>query len=254
MNLINDIINNKTDLNNFDDLIVSDECENNAYEIWTGKVVKNDDPMKLGRIKIRIFGYYDDLDVANIPWALPENNYVGSTRGTLIIPELGTLVKGYFDKNDEIKPIYNGLAFNADNIRSSPAREDIERDYPNLMVIFHTDQGELITLNKNDGELKIIHRSGSYIEINKTGTITITTNTNLDNESGHVNLNIAGNIDVHSINGKINVIADKGDINVDSTAGNVNLGKNAAKQLVNNLPNCLVTGAPHCLGNINVKV
>ena len=70
MNLINDIISNKTDLNNFDDLIVSDECENNAYEIWTGKVVKNDDPMKLGRIKIRIFGYYDDLDVANIPWAL----------------------------------------------------------------------------------------------------------------------------------------------------------------------------------------
>jgi hypothetical protein len=43
-----------------------------------------------------------------------------------------------------------------------------------------------------------------------------------------------------------------GKCNVDGSL--VNLGKNVASQLANNLPACLITGAPHAIGNTNVKV
>lgn len=46
-------------------------------------------------------------------------------------------------------------------------------------------------------------------------------------------------------------LTSKGTVNVDGAI--VNLGSNATKQLCNNLPACLFTGAPHSPGNTNVK-
>jgi hypothetical protein len=58
-----------------------------------------------------------------------------------------------------------------------------------------------------------------------------------------------GTIDIES-KGKTNITAT-GECNVDGAM--VNLGKNAAKLLCANIPNCLVTGAPVAVGNTNVK-
>jgi hypothetical protein len=44
-----------------------------------------------------------------------------------------------------------------------------------------------------------------------------------------------------------------GDVAISSTTGEINLGNNLLKQLVNNLPSCLICGAPHCVGNVQVK-
>lgn len=65
---------------------------------WTGKVIQNDDPLHLGRVKILINGYYNDISESAIPWALPEFSYLGSSKGSFTVPEIGTIVRGYFDK------------------------------------------------------------------------------------------------------------------------------------------------------------
>lgn len=38
-----------------------------------GTVIDNDDPKKIGRVKVRVNGVYDDIEESIIPWSLPKN-------------------------------------------------------------------------------------------------------------------------------------------------------------------------------------
>ena len=43
---------------------------------FVGKVVDNNDPKKLGRVKVNVYGVYDDIAPEDLPWAqivVPEN-------------------------------------------------------------------------------------------------------------------------------------------------------------------------------------
>jgi hypothetical protein len=217
---------------------------------WTGKIINNDDPMKLGRCKIRIFGFYDELPESNLPWALPESSYTGSTYGTLTVPEIGTIVRGYFDVGDVQKPIYTAVAATIGALTGTSTKFQRITEYPHTMVLFETDQGDSLTLNRLNGETKFFHRSGFNISISKDGSISISsmvasdTTPNMSvNMVGNINLNTKGNVDVIS----------EGDININAVKGAVNLGNNPAKQLVCTQPVCFVTGAPLNGNNINVK-
>lgn len=220
---------------------------------WTGKVVDNNDPEMLGRVKILVFGYYDELPTTALPWAIPDISYIGGTNGSFIIPEVGTMVRGYFDQGDIQKPIYDSIAFTeltAKNLTKNPLVFK-EENYPNKMVFFETDQGDFMTLNRFTGETEFKHRTGLTITIGIDGSLTINTGTKMG-EPGNVTVNTAGKVDINATN-DININAVTGNVNIDSITGDVNLGKNVLKQLVNNLPICPVTGIKHCVGNTNVK-
>ncbi len=100
MQLNNDIIKNiNDDLTNLNkEFINQEEFENIKKNKYRGKVIDNKDPLECSRVKIRVFGKYDDLDENLIPWAIPEIAFIGSTKGSSIIPEIGTLVKVEFDR------------------------------------------------------------------------------------------------------------------------------------------------------------
>jgi hypothetical protein len=100
MQLNNDIIKNiNADLTNLNkEFINQEEFENTKKNKYRGKVIDNKDPLECSRVKIRVFGKYDDLDENLIPWAIPEISFIGSTKGSSIIPEIGTLVKVEFDR------------------------------------------------------------------------------------------------------------------------------------------------------------
>lgn len=248
---------------------------------WTGKVIDNADPLYMGRVKIRILGYYDEISDNAIPWALPESTYLGSTQGTLVIPEINTIVRGYFDKGDDQKPIYTAIAPSIDNYATTQMLDNPDEmyDYPNVMVLMHTDEGERVTLNRTSGDMSITHRSGTKINIAPNGAITIETSIPLTKPSASVKtdppgatINLAGNYKLVSKFGNIDVESTKGTVNINSKFGDINIGKNAqdiddgsgnkipspTKRKVNNFSNCLYTGAPHCdplaLPNVNVYV
>lgn len=265
--MINDIIkglnNDSIGLNQqLEQQSIIDFSQNTAENMWTGRVTKNDDPLQLGRVKIKIFGYYDNVNEENIPWALPENNYVGSTKGAMVIPENGTLVRGYFSNGDELKPIYVANVTNVDSSKNSP--DEFFNDYPHVMTLLTTDQGEFLTLNRNDGTLKFFHRSGTTIVINGDGDIQILT-VNANDHNPSIELNVAGNVNVNAEQGNVDVVVKQGSVNVSAPNGKINLGDNAIDQivedqiqpsvtkfLVNNLPKCMVTGADHFINNTNV--
>ena len=225
---------------------------------WTGKVVDNNDPLHLGRCKIRVFGYYDNLKSEQIPWAIMESSYLGSTQGNLIIPELNTIVRGYFDAGDTLKPIFTTTITKSESLLKSQTKLSRIKDYPETMVLMETDQGESLTLNRKNGTLTFNHRSGLTMSISSNGSIKIEHGVNLGSlTSGDAS---KPTLDVH-IADKANIKAD-GDVTVESrmnveiksATGEIRLGNNPAKQLVCNLPNCLVTGAPLAIGNLQVKV
>ena len=66
--LRNELINEQVSVQ--DILGQTDEQKFNDH--WTGKVIDNADPLFMGRVKIRILGYYDGISDSAIPWALPE--------------------------------------------------------------------------------------------------------------------------------------------------------------------------------------
>lgn len=219
---------------------------------WTGKVVDNNDPDKLGRVKIIVFGYYDDLAEFALPWAIPDLNYIGGSNGNFVIPEIGTFVRGYFDQGDIQKPVYDSIAFSemtAKNVTKNLTINKLE-DYPHKMVLMETDQGDYMTLNRKDGETIFHHRTGLVITIGGDGSLTINTGMNYKDKGKFV-INCSNDTEIET-NGNLKLTAVQGNIDIDAKVGMVNLGKNVNKQLVNNLPICPITGLPHCVGNTNV--
>jgi len=208
-------------------------------ERWTGKVVDTADPDRLGRVRIKIIGYYDNIEDKQLPWAIPDIAWLGGKCGSQIIPEVDSMVRGYFDQGDVQRPVYDSLAFNQYNSESDYTSRQNRADYPHMMVLMETDQGDFLTLNRKDGNLCFTHRTGATTVIDKNGNISIKTGTNMKSwldvtVNGDCNINVSGNANVYATQ---NVTVDAGMF--------VDLGNNPAKQFVNNLTNCPICGILH---------
>ena len=155
------------------------------------------------------------------------------------------MVRVYFDNNDYHTPRYTTKVI-ANKIRFQADKND---DYPDTMVFFETDEGEYFKINRKTLTSTYKHASGTMITIDKDGNI------NIDNKfsggaAGNLIIGIEGNVNL-SVEGSVD-IESAGEVNINSTGSSVNLGHNLTDNFVNNLPNCLVTGAPHAL-QANVK-
>ena len=89
---------------------------------WVGEVEDNEDPMELGRVRVRVLGYYTnvrggttaDLPTKNLPWATvlqhtsqPGNDNQGESSGQL---QPGAIVMGFFMDGDSAQmPIVIGV-------------------------------------------------------------------------------------------------------------------------------------------------
>ena len=71
--------------------------------VWIGEVIQTDDPLSLGRAKVKVFGKYDELTDEVIPWSIPFNQL---STGTIIIPKVGDIVNVLFENGDEYVPFY----------------------------------------------------------------------------------------------------------------------------------------------------
>lgn len=215
---------------------------------WTGKVVNNEDPLKLGRVQVKIIGYYENIQDSLLPWAHPDVQYMGSRNGGQIIPEIDSMVRGYFDNGDIQCPVYDAIAFNEYN--SDSEFTDRQVDYPHKLVLFETDQGDFLTLNRRDGTVLFTHRTGAMFEIDSNGNVTINngqftpgpngtkvysgpSQTMTVTCNGDMTINVSGNCTVSS----------NGNTHIDSL-GSIFLGSNPTAPVCN-ISNCFICGALH---------
>lgn len=164
---------------------------------YRGIVEDNNDPSKIGRVKVRIFGIHDDAGVntSDLPWAeVAGGTEFGLVSGVGISSVLrkGTMVWVFFKEDDSNYPVvfatskgnntsadpYSGVFKDPDGIYPKRMGSDI---HPNAqgsytaLATLETACGHLIELDDTEGNerVKVTHKTGSYIFIDKEGNIFI---------------------------------------------------------------------------------
>jgi hypothetical protein len=170
---------------------------------WLGEVVDIEDPQKVGRVKVKVYGKFDDIPVESIPWAYPGNNHTGgaaSGGGFFSVPKKGSIVSVKFDMGNIYHPEYFFQQKISDEVKA-----EISESYPNAHVIVYD--------NVTEGFLKIFFTE-------KKGLM-------LDYKQTQINIKPDKSIDIHTASGKSKIeLVDDGTLNV-THASNINIKSDA---------------------------
>lgn len=138
-------------------------------------VENNVDPEKFGRVQVRVKGIHDDGDgvsASALPWAeVSGGTDFGLVNGVGItsVLRIGTMVWVFFNNDDFNYPIVFATIKGASDVN-----EAAKGSYTDVATI-QTASGHLIELGDAAGaeQIKITHKTGTYILIDNTGSIII---------------------------------------------------------------------------------
>jgi hypothetical protein len=176
---------------------------------WLGVVVNAEDPTFQYRCQVKIFGKFDELDNADLPWCNPRNPAVFGTNGGSgagSYPKVGTVVQVRFNNGDKYAPEYESIQeLSADVI------EEIKNSYENSQVIVFDKEEKLkiwytrakgITIELDEsraniasdntitiehkGTTSMIELKGSTVTINADSEINITGTSRVKIDSAEV--------------------------------------------------------------------
>ncbi len=176
---------------------------------FLGEVVKvKDDPLKLGRVKVRVVGVHDDKKLIkedHLPWAqivVPVTQGVHEGKGQYLGILVGTQVFGIFlDGQNSQLPMVIGTV-----PKEGDANPKADANYPTNKV-YETESGHYKEYDDTAGaeRIKEAHTSGTYYEMQADGSIvTFITKDSysivLGDESvtiaGKVTINVGGDVDL----------------------------------------------------------
>ena len=190
---------------------------------YIGSVVDNNDPKKLGRVKVQI-SVYGDLPIDSLPWASPYLGAHGNSveYGGINIPELGSQVRVTFPSKDLTAPYYSGAELN-----ESTRTTFFDDDYPNTYG-YKDSVGNFLRVNKERGTAQVQHSSTTNMQVAPDGSIKVGLAGGayfIFDNGNNFELNI-GTLDVSgSADGSFNVDANN-EVNI--TTGQVNIKGNVA--------------------------
>lgn len=153
---------------------MADQYKNGAFVWYTGVVVDIDDKEQLNRVKVRCFGFYDEdaVNVEDLPWAtvmMPTTSASIKGNGGNHHLEVGSWVIGFFrDGPSAQDPIVMGsIATQTDRVKDIPSQSS------NDNKVYKSKAGHLIEIDNTSGseEIRITHKTGSYIKFLEDGTI-----------------------------------------------------------------------------------
>jgi len=138
---------------------------------YRGKVLDNNDPDKLGRIKVEVYDVLKGIEAPNLPWAIPAMPLfvgAGNGYGSFNVPEVGSYVWCFFECGDLYQPVYFAEA--QDGVHGLPAERATSYPYRRVMK---TKNGIVIYVDDTSREIKVEHPSGAYLKIDSSGNIII---------------------------------------------------------------------------------
>lgn len=77
--------------------------------VHLGEIVDINDPLKQGRARVRVFGFFEDLEIEDIPWAEQISGLSFSSargNGNISVPRVGAIVNVQFDGPNYYKIFY----------------------------------------------------------------------------------------------------------------------------------------------------
>lgn len=133
---------------------------------YLGRVVENNDPKRLGRIKVDIL-LYEGIDKELLPWCYPFNGNGGGGAGVVSVPEIGNDVLVMFPYLDIHFPFYVPVFVMGSRV------VDLHSDYPKSYG-FKDKVGNMFRVNKESNEILLKHVSGTRVRIDSNGNVEIT--------------------------------------------------------------------------------
>lgn len=149
--------------------ILLKEQDDPASMSFLGCVEDNNDPDKVGKIKVRI-SLYSELSTEDLPWAYPLLGSHGNSveYGGLNIPEVGSQVRITFPSRDFTAPYYSGAELNKVNRMTF-----FDDDYP-YTYGYKDSIGNFIKINKEKGTAQVQHTSSTNMQVAYDGSVKVT--------------------------------------------------------------------------------
>lgn len=137
---------------------------------FIGEVVNvTDDPLKLGRVKVRVFGLYDNISDDDLPWSqviIPVTHGIHRGLGRNLGMVEGTQVFGvFFDGQNSQLPLVVGTIPKQGDTNSKAID-----NYP-YNKVYETQRGHYMEYDDTEGKerIKQYHTSGTFYEIDHEG-------------------------------------------------------------------------------------
>ena len=153
-----------------------DQFKNGLFTWFIGSICDIDDPLKLNRVKVCAYGYYDGMESHDdLPWAtvmMPVTSASMKGNGGNHHLEVGSWVIGFFrDGPSAQDPIVMGsIATQTDGVQDIPTESSVDNK------VYKSKAGHLIEIdNTSDDEtLSVTHAKGAKITIDKDNNLSIT--------------------------------------------------------------------------------
>lgn len=137
---------------------LNDENKENFPFDYIGKVVNNNDPLKLGRCRIRIYNLFEDtIPDSDLPWALPAQPII---EGSFCIPIIGSLVYVRFQHGDLYTPVYTSKVSQKNKVPSKALK-----NYPNNMTVYETDGGSYFVVDRKTNKIVIGNNNVELLDL-----------------------------------------------------------------------------------------
>lgn len=215
-----------------------------ATMTYIGNVVDNNDPKKLGRVRVQI-PLYADLKIESIPWAAPLLASHGNSQeyGGLNVPELGAQVRVTFPSKDYTAPYYSGAELN-----ETTRTTFFDDDYPHTYG-YKDSVGNFVRINKERGTAQFQHSSSTNVQVTPDGSIKVGLAGGayfIFDNGNNFDLNI-GTLDINgSADGSLSIDANNGiEVNCKQTNFNGNVQINGDLNLKNGY-----SGSFYTIGNV----
>lgn len=211
---------------------------------YIGNVVDNNDPKKLGRLKVQISAYAD-LKPEALPWASPLLASHGNSQeyGGINIPEIGSQVRITFPSKDLTAPYYSGAELN-----ETTRTTFFDDDYPHTYG-YKDSVGNFVRVNKEKGTAHFQHSSTTNMQVAPDGSIKVGLAGGayfIFDNTNNFDLNI-GTLDITgTADGSLNIDANN-EINI--STGQMNISGNVNIEGDLNLKNG-VSGSFMAMGNL----
>jgi len=140
---------------------------------FVGVVVDLDDPLKLGRVKVKVSGIYDEIKDEDLPWAqivVPVTEGVHEGKGQYLGILKGTNVFGMFlDGNSSQLPLVIGTI-----PKDGDANDKADENYP-FNKVYETERGHYKEYDDTEGSERIReqHKTGTHYEMKANGDLHI---------------------------------------------------------------------------------
>ncbi|MEM1674931.1 MAG: phage baseplate assembly protein V [Candidatus Bathyarchaeia archaeon] len=135
-------------------------------DLFRGKVVDVNDPLRLGRVRVRVYPVMDEIKDEDLPWAEP------CFPGFLVIPQVGNWVWVMFREGNVFKPVWLGWSIPFGEGRPIDYRAEVrysDFDERNFIV-----RGMIAEVNAEyPGAIVLRHRSGARLVFYDSGRVVL---------------------------------------------------------------------------------